>query len=208
VLDEAAGPELLSTYHDERHPVGVFSARQSLTGPPLAMLRLDEKAPTLRAEREAPMFALVAGYRYQSAAVLTSDLAPDGSDAAPFVDELRGQPGTRIPHAWVQHQGRRVSTLDLIGSQFTLFATDRGSVWVSAARWAARALGIRLNVYRVGARGDVIDSDGQWVSSTQIGSNGALLVRPDDFVAWRTDTLPASPDEDLRAALAAILARP
>ncbi|KMO83739.1 FAD-dependent monooxygenase [Mycolicibacterium chlorophenolicum] len=208
VLHKVAGPELLGTYHDERHPVGVFSARQSLTGPPLAMLHLDEKTPALRDEQEAPMFAVIAGYRYQSAAVVTTNRSPAGSEAALVVDELRGQPGTRVPHAWVHHQGRRVSTLDLIGSQFTLFATDHGSAWISAARSTARALGIPINVYRVGSRGDVIDSEDQWATSTQIESDGALLVRPDDFVAWRTDALPAYAGEQLRAALTAILARP
>ena len=32
-LNGTAGPGLLDTYHVERHPVGRFAARQSLTGP-------------------------------------------------------------------------------------------------------------------------------------------------------------------------------
>jgi hypothetical protein len=32
-------------------------------------------------------------------------------------------------------------------------------------------------------------------------------VRPDDFVGWRADQLPADPEHDLRHAISAILAR-
>jgi putative polyketide hydroxylase len=208
VLNGVAGRELLGTYHQERHPVGRFSARQSLTGPPLAMLRLDdEQAPALRAKEEAPMFALVASYQYRSAAVVTCNTALADPDVVLLVDELRGQPGTRVPHAWVQHQGRRVSTLDLIDHRFTLFVADHAKAWVEAAQSADAALGLKINVYRVGRHGDVIDSEGQWTATAEIAPDGALLVRPDDFVAWRTDTLPADPAEQLRGVLAAILAR-
>jgi putative polyketide hydroxylase len=40
-----------------------------------------------------------------------------------------------------------------------------------------------------------------------IGAAGAVLVRPDGFVAWRTPSLPARPAEALRGALNQILAR-
>jgi len=47
VIDGAAEPALLDTFHTERHPVGSFSARQSLTGPTLKMLGLDREGPGL-----------------------------------------------------------------------------------------------------------------------------------------------------------------
>ena len=62
------------------------------------------------------MFALLIGYQYRSAAVVTSD-----PDDGYLVEELRGQPGTRVPHAWVRDG---VSTLDLLGGRFHL--ADRG----------------------------------------------------------------------------------
>lgn len=58
VLNGMAAPALLTTYHDERHPVGLFNARQSLTGPPLTFLRLGESGPQLPADEEASMFAV------------------------------------------------------------------------------------------------------------------------------------------------------
>ncbi|MGV7654244.1 FAD-dependent monooxygenase, partial [Mycobacterium kansasii] len=78
VVNGVADPALLSTYHAERHPVGRFNARQSLTGPTLALIRLDDDRPQLQPDEEAPMFALLAGYQYHSAAVISGAPAPAG----------------------------------------------------------------------------------------------------------------------------------
>jgi putative polyketide hydroxylase len=40
VLNGAVGPGLLDTYDAERRPVGLFAARQSLTGPGASFLKL------------------------------------------------------------------------------------------------------------------------------------------------------------------------
>ena len=106
VLDGTAGPALLDTYHAERHPVGRFAARQSLTGPTVAVLPLSDDRPKLPAEEECSMFELLIGYRYRSAAVVTGE-APADPDAMQLVGELRGQPGTRVPHVWVRTVFRR-----------------------------------------------------------------------------------------------------
>src|SRR6202041_2955859 len=71
VLQGAAGPALLDTYHAERHPVGRFAARQSLTGPTVALIDLDDQGPGLPPEEEASMFSLLVGYQYRSAAVVS-----------------------------------------------------------------------------------------------------------------------------------------
>ena len=92
VLNGQAEPALLSTYQAERHPVGRFNARQSLTGPSLALLRLDDDRPQLPPAEEAPMFALLIGYQYRSAAVISDEPSPTDPDAVSLVEELRGQP--------------------------------------------------------------------------------------------------------------------
>jgi len=188
VLNGSAGPALLSTYHAERHPVGRFAARQSLSGPTLSLIRLDDDRPFLPPEEECSMFALLIGYRYRSAAVLTGESVVD-PDAVQLVEELRAQPGTRVPHAWVMHNGRRVSTLDLLGPGFTVLTRDE--------RWCAAAASASLAAHR-------IDSD-EWAAITGLGPGGALLVRPDDFVGWRADELPADPEHELRQSLSTIL---
>ncbi len=187
VLHGSAGAELLDTYQEERHPVGRFAARQSLTGPSVALLPLGEDRPQLPADEECSMFSLLIGYRYRSAAVVSGEPAAH-SDAVQLVEELRGQPGTRVPHAWVREG---VSTLDLLGPGFTLLTGDE--------RWCAAAASVSVAAHRVW-------SD-EWAAITGLGPGGALLVRPDDFVGWRVEGLVADPEAELRQALSAILCR-
>jgi putative polyketide hydroxylase len=207
VLDGAARPALLSTYHAERHPIGRFSARQSCTGPQVDILRLEDNSVRLPAEEEAPLFAVLIGYQYRSAAVITDDPARANPDAVSLVEELRGQPGTRVPHLWVCHDGRRVSTLDLVGPGFTLLTGDGGERWSTAAAAVSETRGVPIDVHRIGTDGDTVDPDGRWAAITGLKPDGALLVRPDDFVGWRADKLPADPESELRHALSAILSR-
>ncbi|MGO8963376.1 FAD-dependent monooxygenase [Mycobacterium sp.] len=207
VLDGTAGVALLASYHAERHPVGRFAARQSLTGPTVGLLRLQDEGPGLPPEEEASMFSLLVGYQYRSAAVISDQPAATGPDAVSLVDELRGQTGTRVPHAWVQHGGRRVSTLDLLGPGFTLLTGDDGGRWIGIAAAASAILGVPITVHRIGSAGDAVDPDGAWAQVTGLAPGGAVLVRPDDFVGWRTDQFPADPERELCQALSVILAR-
>jgi putative polyketide hydroxylase len=188
VLNGLAEPPLLGTYQSERHPIGRFNARQSLTGPSLALLRLDDDRPQLPPAEEAPMFALLAGYQYRSAAVVSEEPSPKDPDAVSLVGELRGQPGTRVPHVWVRDG---VSTLDLLGSGFTLLTGDE--------RWCAAAASASVAAHPIRSE--------EWEATTELGPGGALLVRPDGFVGWRTEQLPANPESALHQALSRILAR-
>jgi len=199
VLGGWGGPTLLDTYHAERHPVGALSARQSLTGPTVAFLNPDRdpNRPPVAAEPELPMFALLTGYQYVSSAVVADGSAPVAGGVN-LVTELRGQPGTRIPHTWVIHRGRRVSTLDLVEPGFALLARDGGVRWAEAAAEA----GLPITVHTITADADL---DGRWAERTALGPDGAVLVRPDRFVAWRSEALPADPTRSLRDVLAAVL---
>lgn len=204
VLNGTAGPALLTTYDAERRPVGRFSARQSLTGPALEFLKLDDNRPQLPPEEEAPMFALLVGYQYRSAAVIFDEKAPANPDDVLVVDELRGQPGTRVPHAWVYRDGQQVSTLDLLASGFTLFIGNDGAPWADAADRASEATGVPISVQRIGTE---VDVDGTWAAVTGLAPDGALLVRPDDFVGWRAERLPTDPTNELRTVMYQILGR-
>jgi putative polyketide hydroxylase len=207
VLDGTAAEALLTTYHAERHPVGRFAARQSLTGPTVGLLRLQDEGPGLPPEEEASMFSLLVGYRYRSAAVISEDSAPADSDTVSLVEELRAQPGTRVPHAWVQRAGRRISTLDLVGPGFTLFTGSSGAPWADAADAVSTMLNVPISVHRIGTHGEVRDIEGRWAELTGLAADDALLVRPDDFVAWRTGALPRSPQHRLEHVLRRILGR-
>jgi hypothetical protein len=133
------------------------------------------------------MFSLLIGYRYRSAAVVTGEPVVD-PDAVQLVEELRGQPGTRVPHVWVRDG---VSTLDLLGPGFTVLTGDER--WCAAAASASASVGAHR-----------ICSD-EWAATTGLSSEGALLVRPDDFVGWRAEGVPVDPETELRQALSTIL---
>jgi putative polyketide hydroxylase len=210
VMHGRAGAELLDTYHTERHPVGRFAARQSLTGPGAAFLPMGHDAPTLPADEDLSLFYMIAGYKYRSAAVITGEPAAADPDAVQLVDgeELHGEPGTRVPHAWVQRDGERISTLDLLGTGFTLITGTAATPWVAAAESVSRSLDVPIDVCIVGA--DVSDIEGRWAKLTGLSPEAALLVRPDDFVGWRTDrtdSLAGSPEGELGAVMRRILAR-
>ena len=207
VLNGTADSALLATYHTERYPVGRFNARQSLTGPALTFLSVNDDRPQLQAAEEAPMFAVLIGYQYRSAAVVSDDSMPEDLAAVQLVDELRGQPGTRVPHAWVQRDGTRISTLDLLGRGFTLFTGSSGMPWESAARAVSAASGVSIDVHSIGVDTEICDSEGRWADLTDLSPDAALLVRPDDFVAWRASALPQSPERELDKVVSAILGR-
>jgi 2-polyprenyl-6-methoxyphenol hydroxylase-like FAD-dependent oxidoreductase len=206
VAQGRAGAELLDTYHTERHPVGKFAARQSLTGPGAAFLPLGKDAPTLESGEDLPLFYMIAGYKYRSAAVITDEPA---IDAVQLVEkeELTGEPGTRVPHAWVQRDGRRISTLDLLGTGFTLFTGSAGTGWAGAAESVSRSVRVSINVRPIGAGTNICDVDGKWVKLTGWSAESAMLMRPDDIVAWRADVMPESPQRELDSIMRRILAR-
>jgi hypothetical protein len=173
VLRGAAGPALLSTYHEERRPIGVFTTEQAYsryvtrTAPYLGTEGMQPVAPDLDVEL---------GYGYRSRAV------QDEGDPAPLhmsPRETGGRPGTRAPHCWIE-EGRR-STLDLFGRGFVLIAGSGGAGWVDAARRAV----IDVDTHRLG-EGDLADADGRIATAYGLVPQGAMLIRPDGFVAWRT----------------------
>lgn len=147
--------------------------------------RLAEVVHTQRIEFQAQAIEL--GYSYASNAIV-----PDGTEApeaSPMGDDYVpvARPGHRFPHAWVEHDGERISTLDLVGrGAFTLFTASEGSGWRAAANELLPKLPIELGIHQIGPEGDLRDLDGDWNARYGIDADGAVLVRPDGHVAWRS----------------------
>jgi 2,4-dichlorophenol 6-monooxygenase len=56
--------------------------------------------------------------------------------------------------------------------------------------------------------GDLYDPRCTWLRRRGIGPEGAVLVRPDRFVAWRSIGASEQPRDDLADALGRVMARP
>jgi 2,4-dichlorophenol 6-monooxygenase len=151
------------------------------------------------------------GYAYASAAVV-----PDGSPAPEPVDDIRiyapsTRPGAPLPHAWIDDEaGNRFAIKDLVApGRFLLIAGEDGQAWCEAARAIADQAGLPLDALRIGhLDGDLFDPRCGWLRRREIGRDGAILVRPDRFVAWRQATASENPRAVLTEALRKVLAQP
>lgn len=94
------------------------------------------------------------------------------------------RPGAKLPHAWlVDESGRRVSTLDVTGKGlFTLITGLSGRAWVDAARDLSQPC---LRTVVVGEK-QAQDPYRAWARIAEVDEAGAILVRPDGYVAWRS----------------------
>ena len=94
-------------------------------------------------------------------------------------------PGTRAPHVMLTRAGKPVSTLDLFTRNFSVVAAPDGGVWCDFARAAAPGLGLALDAYRPDRDGDIADPEGRLAAAYDLSPSGAVIIRPDGFVAWR-----------------------
>jgi 2,4-dichlorophenol 6-monooxygenase len=149
------------------------------------------------------------GQQYHSAAVV-----PDGTPEPPFErdPELYYRPttwpGARLPHCWLLHAGRKVSTLDLAGKgRFTLLTGIGGEAWVDAARAVSERTGVEIAPFVVGPGRDAVDLYDDWFRLSEVEEHGCVLVRPDMHVGWRRAEVAGDCTAELGAAIQAILGR-
>ena len=151
------------------------------------------------------------GYGYESAAVV-----PDGTPAPKPVDDIRiyepsTRPGSPLPHAWIEDEdGNRRPIKDLVApGRFLLIAGEDGEAWCEAARDLAAEAGLPLDAVRIGhIDGDSTTRAARGCASAQIATEGAILVRPDRFIAWRRHGGGGPARAALASALGQVLARP
>jgi len=173
------GQALLDSYDEERRPVGTATALRSLL---LDGVPSDQLGGITLGDPRFPILS----YRYRSSVILPGDQDSAGEPGDPFSGsyELSGVPGTRVPHVVLRASGgMTLSTIDLCDGRLVLLSADPG--WREAAALARREAGPPVTGYQVGAGGDYTDVAATFTRDCGTGPCGAILVRPDGFVAWR-----------------------
>jgi hypothetical protein len=192
---------LLSTYDAERRPAAAFTVEQAYSR------YVTRSAPYLRSESIQAIendLNIELGYCYHSAAAI-----PDPDEKRVPHDNpraTRGRPGTRAPHIVLERRGEKISSLDLFGGNFVLLTGPEGNAWKESGRDASKQLGVRLDVHQIGSDA-VADPSGAFPDAYGISPSGAVIVRPDGFVAWRAKSADGASPGLVRDALAALLCR-
>jgi 2,4-dichlorophenol 6-monooxygenase len=118
------------------------------------------------------------------------------------------RPGAKVPHVWlVDGSGLRISTLDVTGKgMFTLVTGLAGGAWAVAVD----TLDLEFLRAVVIGTGGARDSYHDWRRVREIEEAGAILVRPDGYIAWRHVSAVTDDEQALRLlqeAVASILDR-
>lgn len=195
-LQGRAGWDLVRTYQDERRAAAVSVTQQSLQNS-INVARIQAAAVAGGESGLSTEEVLAASRRYGNhlgvefgVAYASSAIVPDGT-CPPEVDDAysdyapSASPGCRAPHVWLGPTYAPVSTLDLFGPHMTLLAASGASAWIEQAR------ALDIPAYRVGAAGLADRGDFEGVYGVDPG--GAVLVRPDGYVAWRSAGAPSEP---------------
>jgi putative polyketide hydroxylase len=180
-VKEAAGPELLETYDTERRPIADRTVAQAL-----ARLQAWFKDPGRRLPPPEPIRddnAVIFGYRYPAGAFVDDDGGEDDLFEDPRAPS--GRPGSRAPHVLVTHRGARMSTIDLFNDRWVLVSGPNGKDWSNRVQ---RSPGCRMAGvvwHGLAPAGDLDDALGRASEAYGIERDGAVLIRPDGFIAWR-----------------------
>jgi hypothetical protein len=214
-----AGCELLDTYETERQDPSKRTAQQSLENHRKvgliaaaafssqdAAIGASEVIRTAR--RYGNHLGVELGTVYSSRAVV-----PDGTSAPEVEDSYSdyvpsATPGSRAPHVWLGGRwAEKISTLDLFGAGFTVLAGRDGAQWCLAAADARERFRVPVASYVIGAPG-LEDRAEAFLERYEIASDGAVLVRPDGYVAWRGASAQTGGGESLVRAVGQALHRP
>ncbi|MCC2336996.1 FAD-dependent monooxygenase [Bacillus tropicus] len=177
VIKGKAKPKLLETYHEERYPVAKLTTDYASS---LLFRAANREEGSLN---KMDGLAVTVGYQYCSEAIIDDSVTPHRMD----IVQLNGRSGTRAPHFVGIYEGKEVSVLDLLGNDFVLLTGAENGSWAESAHTVSVKLGVNIKVYRVGLSGNFIDQEDIFSKLYGIENGGAVLIRPDGFIGWRSE---------------------
>ncbi|MCH5585477.1 FAD-dependent monooxygenase [Shimazuella sp. AN120528] len=198
VLKGIANPSLLATFEIERKPIAEFTVEQ-------ATLRLMSHSGSRESSSDKIVdeMNVTLGYSYRSQAIIEEE-----SDLIPFSNDSRqrtGQSGTRAPHFKLKRNNDSLSTLDLFGHHFVLLVGADGRDWSKAAQKVAKRLNIVLDIHVINKEKNLLDVDHLWCDTYGVTSKGAVLIRPDGFIGWKSQNKVENPEQTMEQALSQLL---
>ncbi|MDR7172985.1 2-polyprenyl-6-methoxyphenol hydroxylase-like FAD-dependent oxidoreductase [Nocardia kruczakiae] len=133
------------------------------------------------------------GYAY-SGALIRTESTPQPMDGEGVVHyRPTTWPGARVPHVWLSGGSEAMSTHDVLDLRdYTLFTLDP-QAWCAVVPEADPVSVVGLD-RAIAARQRVLEL-------FEVGEHGAVLVRPDGHVVWRTTDCAASAASQLRRCL-------
>lgn len=185
-----AGSGLLDSYHAERHPVFASTARDFIEK---AILSDKDFLERFSPERDRVAFEREWNARQSAARSEVSTFEPN-YEGSPIVWGTSGSSSGAVgSHQSIANAGHHLSpcllasgrnTFEELGAGFTLFDFGGRSEMVATLERAAAERGVPLKI--------VTDED---ADARQFYGAELVLVRPDQFVAWRSGGEPLDGDE-------------
>ena len=134
------------------------------------------------------------GFSYPAGAIKQDNTNPPPSDPRRQIYVPTTRPGHRLPHAMIDYKGKLLSTHDLLGSSgnFLLITDRNGGPWIEVAKAATMMRNLGLNIAQIVEplagtnENEYVDIELSWGKVKEIRKGGAILVRPDGMVAWRS----------------------
>ena len=217
ILRGEAPMALLDTFDSERREVAARVCEfgrtnagyiEKLMGAVRAASSIEEKRRLVaQTTQYGNWLGLDIGVHYEGPGAFVPDDAPLPRVDDPVVDFVpHAKPGHRAPHLWVRRGTERISTIMLFEGNFVLLAGAKGSAWIDAARRVSDRSGPPIEALRVAADGDLIP-ESDFCELYGITPAGAVLVRPDGHVAYRSRALGEDPYAALENAMAEVLQR-
>ena len=215
VLQGWGGPKLLDTYESERKPIGIRNTGASrkyasmmhdavvpdnveAEGPEGELARIAvsnltyvRKNHFVRPEHQDAVGVQIGG-RYDGSPIIVADSEPPADIFPDTYNEYTpsGVPGGRAPHLWLDAERVQGSSLyDRFGKGFTLLCLNAAAKKTEALERAARQRGIPLTILDLGLP-----------EARELYGRDLVLIRPDQYIAWRGDSLP----DDVDALLATV----